>query len=771
MASGDARAGRDVDRAVPLPPSQATSGPCNTAKPWGWSVVESAKWQSWKNLGNMPPVEAMRLFVRTLEEEDPDWWQRSLEEAQQAKSQAVDSQAAPAEVPGSPTVNGMHPPAEAPALAKELTSLAHSDEWLLQEVVGRKPPPRYQHAATLLGRKMYVVGGNCNGRYLNDVQILDLSSLTWSKADYKPSTASLPPPIPLPSSLPPAPPPLPPCAGHSLITWGRTLLVIGGHTKDPSQTVTVRAFDTEALSWSELTPGGDIPVARGGQSVTRAGSSLVMFGGEDSRRRLLNDVHNLNLNTMTWSTVDTKGTRPPPRSDHAATLHNDRYLLVFGGGSHSNCYNDLHILDLETMEWSQPQQDGALPSPRAGHAGIKVDDKWYVIGGGDNKSGVAGTAVLDLTSMQWSKVTVPNPKSAIASEVGFRGGLIVWVPECMLPGLNCIHEFASRIMKLSVYDTWAQGLSVSYLQEDGGYLIAFGGYNGRYSNEVHVFRPIVQAKPPAKILESAAAAKATSVAASPQQQVNGGPAQAELGMSAQGPLPSKPSVSRPPVKPLPSEAATPVEEPHQRPRTEEERLYEELQSSQRAKEEAETALAEAHGQLVTAQVATSGAQAENARLKKDLVAATSSLAEAANELSSAKSSLAEKADEVARLKERQAEVARESALAAAAGADAAEVAKLRKELAAAKAALADTEQELQSARGALAGEQSRCFRLEVEVAELRQKLQGMEALEKELELLQRQKAASEEAAATAAAQKNNQPGMWSWLAGAPPEKA
>eukprot|EP00850_Spirogloea_muscicola_P015319 SM000116S24240 [mRNA] locus=s116:223620:228918:- [translate_table: standard] len=732
MASGDAGAGRrDVDRAVPLPPSQATSGPCNTAKPWGWSVVESAKWQSWKNLGNMPPVEAMRLFVRTLEEEDPDWWQRSLEEAQQAKSQAVDSQAAPAEVPGSPTVNGMHPPAEAPALAKELTSLAHSDEWLLQEVVGRKPPPRYQHAATLLARKMYVVGGNCNGRYLNDVQILDLSTLTWSKADYKPSTASLPPPIPLPSSLPPAPPPLPPCAGHSLITWGRTLLVIGGHTKDPSQTVTVRAFDTEALSWSELTPGGDIPVARGGQSVTRAGSSLVMFGGEDSRRRLLNDVHNLNLNTMTWSTVETKGTRPPPRSDHAATLHNDRYLLVFGGGSHSNCYNDLHILDLETMEWSQPQQDGALPSPRAGHAGIKVDDKWYVIGGGDNKSGVAGTAVLDLTSMQWSKVTVPNPKSAIASE----------------------------------------GLSVSFLQEDGGYLIAFGGYNGRYSNDVHVFRPIVQAKPPAKILESAAAAKATSVTVSPQQQVNGGPAQAELGTSAQGLLPSKPSVSRPPVKPLPSEAATPAEEPHQRPRTEEERLFEEFQSSQRAKEEAEAALAEARGQLVTAQVATSGAQAENARLKKDLVAATSSLAEAANELSSAKSLLAEKADEVARLKERQAEVARESALAAAAGADAAEVAKLRKELAAAKAALADTEQELQSARGALAGEQSRCFRLEVEVAELRQKLQGMEALEKELELLRRQKAASEEAAATAAAQKNNQPGMWSWLAGAPPEKA
>lgn len=37
----------------------------------------------------------------------------------------------------------------------------------------------------------------------------------------------------------------------------------------------------------------------------------------------------------------------------------------------------------------------------------------------------------------------------------------------------------------------------------------------------------------------------------------------------------------------------------------------------------------------------------------------------------------------------------------------------------------------------LAAEQSRCFNLEVEVAELRQKLKTMETLEKELELLHR----------------------------------
>jgi acyl-CoA-binding protein len=39
---------------------QATLGPCKEGKPWGWNVVEAAKYQSWKGLGNMSEVEAMR---------------------------------------------------------------------------------------------------------------------------------------------------------------------------------------------------------------------------------------------------------------------------------------------------------------------------------------------------------------------------------------------------------------------------------------------------------------------------------------------------------------------------------------------------------------------------------------------------------------------------------------------------------------------------------------------------------------------------------------
>ena len=55
----------------PHPPTHHAyhQGPCTEPKPWGWSVVNNAKWQSWKQLGDMAGMEAMRLYVRTLEEE------------------------------------------------------------------------------------------------------------------------------------------------------------------------------------------------------------------------------------------------------------------------------------------------------------------------------------------------------------------------------------------------------------------------------------------------------------------------------------------------------------------------------------------------------------------------------------------------------------------------------------------------------------------------------------------------------------------------------
>uniref|UniRef100_J3LRP5 Uncharacterized protein n=1 Tax=Oryza brachyantha TaxID=4533 RepID=J3LRP5_ORYBR len=73
-----------------------------------------------------------------------------------------------------------------------------------------------------------------------------------------------------------------------------------------------------------------------------------MFGGEDNKRHLLNDLHILDLERMMWEEVKTEKCGPPPRYDHSAAVYADQYLLIFGGSFHSTCFSDLYLLDLQT---------------------------------------------------------------------------------------------------------------------------------------------------------------------------------------------------------------------------------------------------------------------------------------------------------------------------------------------------------------------------------------------------------------------------------------
>ncbi|RWR76536.1 acyl-CoA-binding domain-containing protein 4-like protein isoform X2 [Cinnamomum micranthum f. kanehirae] len=615
---------------------QATVGPCNVPKPRAWNPVENSKWTSWNGLGNMASTEAMRLFVKILEEEDPSWYSRVPEfvvepvvdiEMNTRKLESVTPNGNLYPEPKTiSTENGSIETEDKDVVLEGLGSVGIYDQWVAPSVSGQRPKARYEHGAALIQEKMYIFGGNHNGRYLNDLQVLDLRSLTWSKVEAKVEMESLESSSPVP---------LAPCAGHSLISWGKKLLSIAGHTKDPSETVTVKEFDTQTCTWSNLKTYGKAPVSRGGQTVTLVGTSLVMFGGEDAKRSLLNDLHILDLETLTWDEIDAVGAPPSPRSDHAAAVHADRYLLIFGGGSHATCFNDLHVLDLHNMEWSRPTQQGEIPTPRAGHAGVTVGENWFIVGGGDNKIGVSETVVLNMSTLVWSVVTTVQGRVPLASE-----------------GLSLVVS--------------------SYNGED--ILVSFGGYNGKYNHEVHVLKPSHKSTLQTKIVESpvpdsvAAIIPATNVESEFEAVQDGRIREIVMDNADSEPVNIK------------SEETN-------------ERLIAALKAD---KEEMETAL--------------TMEQLQSLQLKQQLAEAET----------------------------RNTDLTKASFL------------------------------ELQSVRGQLAAEQSRCFKLEVDVAELRQKLQTMDTLQKELELLQRQKAASEQAALLQ--KQKSSGGVWGWLAGSPPDR-
>lgn len=605
---------------------QATIGPCNIPEPNSWKVVEHTKWKSWSGLGNTSTTEAMRLFVKILEEEDPSWYSRAsnfVAEPVVDVQMNHNSKAEPVVengnlIPETKTISAENgsliETQDKDVVLEGLGSVAVYDQWIAPPISGQRPKARYEHGAAVVQDKMYIYGGNHNGRYLNDIQVLDLRCWTWSKIEAKAGSESLESPSPVTFS---------PCAGHSLIPWENKLLSIAGHTKDPSETIQVKAFDLQSCSWSTLKTYGKAPVSRGGQSVTLFGTSLVIFGGEDAKRTLLNDLHILDLETMTWDEIDAVGVPPSPRSDHAAAVHAERYLLIFGGGSHATCFNDLHVLDLQAMEWSRPTQQGEIPTPRAGHAGVPVGESWFIVGGGDNKSGVSETVVLNMSTLVWSVVTTVQGRVPIASE-----------------GLSLV---------VSSYDG-----------ED--ILVSFGGYNGRYNSEVNVLKPSHKSTLQSKMIET--------------------------------PVPDTTNATR------------------------------DVESEFDAGQEGKIR------EIVVDNV-------ESEPVKSTHLVAT--LKAEKEELESSLS------------KEKMHSL------------------QLKQELSDAENRNTEVYKELQSVRGQLAAEQSRCFKLEVDVAELRQKLQTMEALQKELELLQRQKAASEQAALNAK-QKQGSGGVWGWLAGSPSDQ-
>ncbi|KAL1078940.1 hypothetical protein V6Z11_D10G189600 [Gossypium hirsutum] len=291
--------------------------------------------------------------------------------------------------------------------APVINSSGNSENWMVLSVAGETPEPRFNHAATVVGNKMIVVGGESANGLLDDVQVLNFDTFSWTMASSKLYLS--------PSNLPLK---IPSCKGHSLVSWGKKALLVGGRTDPANDKVSVWSFDTETECWSVMEAKGEIPVARSGHTVVRASSVLILFGGEDAKKKKLNDLHMFDLKSLTWLTLQCTGTRPSPRSNHIATLYDDKTLFVFGGASKSRTLNDLYSLDFETMVWSRIKIRGFHPSPRAGCCGILCGTKWYIAGGGSRKKRHAETFIYDILKSEWSVAITPLP-SSITTNKGF----------------------------------------------------------------------------------------------------------------------------------------------------------------------------------------------------------------------------------------------------------------------------------------------------------------------------------------------------------------
>jgi hypothetical protein len=134
--------------------------------------------------------------------------------------------------------------------------------------------------------------------------------------------------------------------------------------------------------------------------------SVYVFRGGNGRE-YLNDLHSLNVDTLTWERVETTGAIPQQRANHSsAMLEETGELFVFGGWNGAERLNDIHILDTDTSNWTCPRVGGVLPHPRAGMTLTALRGRLYLFGGsGTSAKCFQDLQIFDRQEMAWLDVS------------------------------------------------------------------------------------------------------------------------------------------------------------------------------------------------------------------------------------------------------------------------------------------------------------------------------------------------------------------------------
>lgn len=218
------------------------------------------------------------------------------------------------------------------------------------------PQARFGHSASLVaGSKMIVFGGSDGKEFFNDVNILHLDTMSWTKPEVK--------------GLPPLP-----RYYHASVVIKNTILIQGGfhfsesilkeHAKMGSTLQSfylndLRLLQTDKMEWVRLAVSGTPPTPRFGHTLNISGSSLVVFGGwsKDSNSRAeesemednsITYFKVLNVDNLVWEGSSFKRKPPSNRYGHSATSIGS-HLVIFGGWEFNRATNEVFILrNLET---------------------------------------------------------------------------------------------------------------------------------------------------------------------------------------------------------------------------------------------------------------------------------------------------------------------------------------------------------------------------------------------------------------------------------------
>jgi N-acetylneuraminic acid mutarotase len=236
----------------------------------------------------------------------------------------------------------------------------------------------------------------------------------------------------------------------------------------------------------------EFPGPRAAHSCELIGNQLYLFGGWNGKKAL-NDLVILDLETLKWSEPETIGTKPGLRNNHATTIMS-RYMYLHGGHNGDIWLDDLYILDINSFVWNKiTTNNEGVPSARACHSLSRVDRKLYMFGGYDGTKCYNEVEIFDTDSKTWSTPKV-NGKSPLARNAHtitiVNKDLFLFGGHSGNKHLKDLHIFHTDTL------TWQEplfsgespeGLRGHTATHIGNKIIIFGGYDGKgRSNELFI---------------------------------------------------------------------------------------------------------------------------------------------------------------------------------------------------------------------------------------------------------------------------------------------
>jgi len=223
------------------------------------------------------------------------------------------------------------------------------------------PKGRNCHTASMVGDKMMVFGGFGGSKWFDELWVFDTQFIEW----YRPEVRSAAQGSPAARYA------------HSAVAFRGLLYIFGGYGGDDAwlsdlwvldtQAIRVRDQRKAAMTWFRPPTTGTPPPPRAAHTANIVGQKLYIFGGNNGSIRL-NDLYSLDTQTMTWRRESCGGMLPAPRAGHTMTLlpaessseDCNPKLLCFAGGDITDVYNDVHVLDMETLCWSPQDTTGPV---------------------------------------------------------------------------------------------------------------------------------------------------------------------------------------------------------------------------------------------------------------------------------------------------------------------------------------------------------------------------------------------------------------------------